>query len=289
MTAESLAPEFHRVRTHYSRAHHRGRAFAELCRLQISRVPILVMVATAVAADSGAGQIALSTLLIATSCAFGATLNDLADVDSDRSNDRIERPLVNGTLTRADAGRLAAVLAAVVVVTQFVLPQPTTLLVSIAATVLAWASACRPLVLQERGLLGLVALGFAYFVLPVALVLGTEGIRAGAPIALLAAGVLAHKDVRDEHGDRLSGKRTLLVRVGYKKMSWIALATGVAGIIGCCIVQTPSWWLVPAVLSATSLAVLVTGGHHRGVWLASRTALVTTGVLIGVGAAASTL
>ncbi|MCB1013285.1 MAG: hypothetical protein KDB15_16630, partial [Microthrixaceae bacterium] len=95
MTAESLAPEFHRVRTHYSRAHHRGRGFAELCRLQISRVPILVMVATAVAADSGAGQIALSTLLIATSCAFGATLNDLADVDSDL--DRAEPLTTLGT------------------------------------------------------------------------------------------------------------------------------------------------------------------------------------------------
>ncbi len=265
----------------YRLARDRGRALAELCRLQIARVPCAILAATALAAGTG-GRALLSGLgLVCGSCVIGAVLNDRADVVSDRLNQRTDRPLAAGALGRADVWAVLGGASLVIVVSEFGVPQPAGLVVTTIAAFVAWASACEPLALQRRGLVGLAVLALGYLVLPIMLVLGPGRIAALVPLAVLGAGVLAHKDVRDEFGDRGSGKRTLLVRVGYRRMSLAAVLLGVAGVAGLWVTVRPGWWTIPAAATVAALG-LMTRAHSPSAWMAARSALVLTAVLIGV-------
>lgn len=282
--APATAPEV-AARVQYRSSQQRGQAVAELCRLQISRVPCLVMLATAWAAGTGVVAGMAGVGLIVASCAIGAAMNDRADVVSDQLNGRHDRPLVSGALGPRDVGFVIAGAAAVVVVAELFLPQPNGLLVAAAASFVAWGSACAPLALQRRGLVGLVALAAGYLVLPILLVIGIDRWGAIMPLALLGAGVLAHKDVRDEVGDRAAGKRTLLVHLGYRRMSWAAVGLGITGVALLVFTIGAGAWVAPAVGVLGGLLALARAGHAPPVWLAARGALVLTAVLVGIHAA----
>ena len=268
----------------YRSSHERGQALAELCRLQICRVPGGVMTVTALAAASGIPTVVAGWLLIGACCAVGAALNDRADVLSDRANGRMDRPLARGDLDGTDVGVVVAGAAVVAVASQVALPQPTGAAITATAAVLAWAAACEPLALQRRGAVGLVVLGTAYLVLPIGLVLGTQGLVVAWPLALVGAGVLAHKDVRDEPGDRAAGKHTLLVQVGAWPMSVIALALALVGVGGCIATLGPGWWILPAAATVVSLAAMVRLGHRPVLWSCSRVTLLVTAALVGIAA-----
>jgi 4-hydroxybenzoate polyprenyltransferase len=76
------------ARERYRSAHEKGRALAELCRLQISRVPCAVMTMTALAAGTEARAVVSGLGTIGASCVVGAALNDRADLTCDRLNRR---------------------------------------------------------------------------------------------------------------------------------------------------------------------------------------------------------
>jgi UbiA prenyltransferase family len=276
------APPAGGVRERYRSAHGRGRALAELCRLQISRVPCAVMTATALAAGTEARAVVSGLGMIGASCVVGAALNDREDVVGDRLNRRDDRPLATGALGGRDVWVVVGIASSAIVVAQFGLPQPAGLTVTAVAAFVAWASSCEPLALQRRGLVGLVALAVGYLVLPITLVLGPGRIFVLAPLAALGAGVLAHKDVRDEVGDRGAGKRTLLVRVGYRRMALAAALLGLAGLAGLGLTIGPGWWCVPAGMAVVALGMMARRGHVPALWSLARTALVVTAVVVGV-------
>lgn len=266
----------------YASAHRRGRALAELCRFQISRVPCLIMLGTAVAAGSGPLAILSGCCLIFAACAIGAALNDRADVLTDSVNQRTDRPLVNGSISSSDVLVVVPVAGLVIGLSEFGLPQPRGILVTAAAALVAWASACEPVALQRRGVLGLGALALGYLVLPAVLVLGFGCIWDLVPLVALGAAVLAHKDVRDEPGDRAAGKRTLLVQLGYRRMSVTVVLLGAGVTAGLLLTIGTGWWLLPATIVVMSLVLMATKGHSPSVWLLARTALLVTSILAAV-------
>lgn len=273
------------ARDTYRLAHDRGRALAGLCRPQIARVSCAILIATAVAAGTGGRAILSGVALVCASCAIAAVLNDRADVVSDRLNQRTDRPLATGLLGGADVLAILWAASLIVFMSQWGLPQPGGLVVTATGGFVAWASACEPLALQRRGFVGLAALALGYFALPIMLVLGPGRITVLAPLVLVGSGVLAHKDVKDEFGDREAGKRTLLVRVGYRRMSHTALALGAAGVVGLWVTVGPGWWFVPAAVTVVMLGLMARRGHSLRLWMAAKTALAVTAVLVGAGLA----
>ena len=266
----------------YRRGHERGEALAALCRFQIARVPVLVAVIAGVGAGNGPAALVAAAVVIVACCAIAAALNDRADVESDRANGRLDRPLASGALGPGHVRAVVAGAAAVAAAAQVALPQPNGAAVTAAAAVVAWATACEPVALQRRGVVGLVALGGAYFVLPAALVLGPGAAVALAPLALVAAGVLAHKDVRDEYGDRAAGKATVLVRVGERTMAGIAVVLATLGAAGLIVTVGAGWWCLPVAVALGALGAMGRHGHRSGEWSLARVALIVT-ALGGVG------
>ena len=265
----------------FRRGHQRGAAIGELCRAYNARTPIAVLVASAFAASAGSHTMITGVALILSTYAIAAALNDRADVVSDRVNGRTDRPLVSGAATERDV-RLVLIVAGLVATLAFLAaPQPTGLVITAAAAFIAWASACEPLHLQRRGFVGLVALAAGYFVLPIVFATGVAGAVTVAPLALIGAGVLAHKDVRDEVGDRASGKQTLLIRVGHRPMTVLAAAAVTVGTVALFATLGAGWWLVPAAAVLAPVATMAVRGHRTRLWLSARLAVVVLAVSVG--------
>jgi 4-hydroxybenzoate polyprenyltransferase len=271
------------LRARYRSDHHRGRSLAELCRLRIARVPMVVFAAGTVGSAASVAQLVAGVVLIAAACAAAAALNDRADVASDRRNGRTDRPLVSGALDPYDVTSVVRGAALVALVAQAGLPQPTGMVVTAGAAVVGLASAVEPVALQRRGLVGLITLAIGYLVLPIGLAAGLGAAAGALPLALLGAGVLAHKDVRDEAGDRAAGKRTLLVQVGHRRMTAVAAVTSAAGLVGLAVALGAGVWIAPAVWVVGELTMMAIRGHSTRGWRRARLALVVAAVVIGVG------
>lgn len=272
----------------YALGQARGRAYADLCRFRVSRVPCLIVLAAGPGAERRSVAVAGCLLVLASTSMAGAC-NDLADRESDRANGRTDRPLVSGVLTpRAVTGVVIAG-AIAVALAQAGLPQPDGLVVTAMAMVVALASSTEPIALQRRGVLGLLALGFGYFTLPMALVAGVGSLAAVWPLALLGAAVVAHKDVRDEHGDRLAGKRTLVVRHGVRSMSRRAALLGGMGLAGLVATLGVGAWTAPAVLAEGALVLMAVQGHTLRRWTWARLAVVTAATMLALHVGASTI
>ena len=270
------------VTASYTRAQARGRAIAAVCRVEISRVPSTIVAVVALAGGWGAVEIAAGVVLVVAACAIACALNDLADVESDTVNGRTDRPLVSGLASRRDVHLVVAGGTAAIVLVQPALPQPQAMVVTAAGALLAHASACRPLELQRRGTGGLIALASCYFLLPIALVTGPGALAGLAPLALVGAGVLAHKDVRDEAGDRVAGKSTLVVRYGASGMAWRAAALGAAGSALLVVTQDPGAWIIAAATVVAALLRLATRGPDLRVWLLARVALLALAIALAI-------
>lgn len=278
-TRAGMTPD---VAVAYRTGQQRGRALAQLCRFEIGRVPSAIALAAAIAAGWSPANIVATWLVVAGSCAAAAALNDLADLLADTVNGRDTRPLVTGQATNDDVRLVILAGLAVVAVAQLAIPQPNGILVSALGAALGAASATEPIALQRRGFVGPAALAVCYFLLPIALVHGLGTLPTLAPFALLGAAVLAHKDVRDEAGDRAAGKRTPVVRYGARTTAWLALMLAIAGTALLLATTGSGLWLVPAAVVIAALGRLAQNGMRLKVWLAARLALLATAVALAL-------
>lgn len=266
----------------YRTGQQRGRALAQLCRFEIGRVPSVIAVAGALAAGWKPTSVVAVWLVVAGSCAAAAALNDRADLVADTVNGRDARPLVNGVATIDDVRLVVGAGLAVVAVAQLAIPQPNGVLVSALGAALGVASATEPIALQRRGFAGPAALAVCYFLLPIALVHGAGTLPKLAPFALIGAAVLAHKDVRDEAGDRAAGKRTPVVRYGVRTTAWLAVVLAITGTAILVATTGKGLWLVPAAVVVATLVELARHGMRLKVWLAARLALLATALALAL-------
>ena len=263
-------------------AYGRGAALADLVRLHVARLPLGAFLLAGVAGGASARHLAGGVLLILGSYGFAAAYNDLRDVEIDQANGR-SRPLATGVLATGDARAAMAVCAAVTVLSQLWLVQPRGLIVTLVAAGISVAYSHDGIALQRRGIWGTAALALNYLVLPVAL--AGVGLRPGVVVALMAGGVgtLLYKDVKDEAGDRLLGKRTPLVRWGLPRMEAVAaILGGLSLVIGSRAVGA-GWWTAAQVGGLVSQAAMVATGRRLGRLLAIHR-LLACGGLVGLGA-----
>ena len=187
--------------------------------------------------------------LVAGWYAHAVAVNDLSDVEVDRINlateeQRRGRPLVNASASPARLWWLVGVLSVVQLVLAWLV---TWWLVPAAAAMvlLNGVYSLRPFRLSARGAIAQICLPIGYVVYPsiVALALATGGepvAPAGgllvpslvmAGLAVVFCGRLFGKDIRDEIGDRTTGKRTFLVRHGLLTTLRVWAAVMLAGVL----------------------------------------------------------
>jgi len=204
--------------------------------LRLVRAHNLVVAAAGVLAGGwiALGAIATPKLLVfaaAAAVAFGAAgnaVNDIWDTDADRVNRRPgERPLAGGRLSRGTAD-LCVVGGTLLGVGAAALVSGAAVLVGLGA--LAVLLAYSP-ILKRRGFAGNLAVA-----LVAGLPLEYGALAAGRPAAGLVPWALAAwlhlvreivKDLGDEPGDRLVGRRTLPVVIGARATALLAAGLGV--------------------------------------------------------------
>ncbi|MCX6519334.1 MAG: UbiA family prenyltransferase [Actinobacteria bacterium] len=151
-----------------------------------------------------------------------AAVNDLADRRIDRVNlgHRPGRSLATGRLTPEIVVAVAATAAVTSLVCAALASWPTAAVMAVGMVLAALYSA-PGLGMSGRGLATSVLLPLVYVAVPYAAGRLSAGWSVDAVDALLVGGLyvsfvgrLMLKDFRDEHGDRLFGKRTFLVRHG---------------------------------------------------------------------------
>ena len=223
----------------------RGAALADLLRPYTARLPLLPFLVVGAGAGQPARHLVGGVLLIF--CAYGlaAAYNDLHDIEVDRANGR-RRPLATGALTVSDAHRAMVACALGIAAAQLLLTQPLGLSVTIASVVATAAYSHPGIGLERRGVLGTAMLAVTYLVLPT--LLAGASVPLLVLVALVAGGTatLLYKDVKDEMGDRLLGKRTPLVRWGRRRMDAVAAALGAAALLLGLAASGPGWWPWPA-------------------------------------------
>lgn len=182
--------------------------------------------------------------LIGTWYGHAAAVNDLSDVETDRINlvtdqQRSLRPLVNGSasVTRlwwVVAGLTLAQLGLAALINGWLL------VAAVVMVGLNLAYSLPPIRLSARGGLAQLALPLGYVGYPAAIGVAVAS-RGGvtvepaavltlAGLAILFGGRLFLKDVRDETGDRTTGKRTFLVRHGTRATVQACGAAVLAGL-----------------------------------------------------------
>ena len=258
-------------------AYARGAAFADLLRPYTARLPLVPFLA----AGGGlpARHVAGGTVLIL--CAYGlaAAYNDLHDVEVDRANGR-NRPLATGVLTAADARAAIVACAAGVLVAQVLLVQPLGLGVTLASAAATLAYSHPRIGLQRRGVLGTGMLAVTYLVLPVLLAGARPPLLVTAALVAGGTATLLYKDVKDEAGDRLLGKRTPLVRWGRRRMDATAAALGSTA-LGLGLLETgPGWWTAATVGGLVAHVAAAARGAGDGRLLAVQRLLAVLGLVL---------
>jgi 4-hydroxybenzoate polyprenyltransferase len=237
-----------------------GRAVAALVRPETARFPAAVHAAAATSAGLDGPTVVAGVVLVLAAYGAAAAYNDLHDVRVDAANRRADRPLVSGTATPATARATIAGCLAVVVAVQPWLLQPAGVLVTAAAAALAVVYSHPAVAVAGRGLAATTLLSACYVGLPV-LLAGRTSLAALAALVLLGASQVLHKDARDEHGDRLHGKRTPVVRHGPRAVTRLAVAAVVTGATVGIVAVGPGWWVAAALGAATA------EGHPARRWL----------------------
>lgn len=205
--------------------------------LRLVRAHNLVVAAAGVLAGGwiALGALATPKLLVFAAVAavgFGAAgnaINDLWDIAADRVNrGPTERPLVAGRVSRGTA-ELCVVGGALVGLTAAALVSGTALLVGLVA--LAIMIGYSP-VLKRHGLVGNVAVA-----LVAGLPLAYGALAVGGPVQGVVPWALAAwihlvreivKDIEDDTGDRLLGRRTLPIAIGVRRAALVAAALALA-------------------------------------------------------------
>ncbi len=213
-----------------------------------------VAVGTAIAADSILWWRAAAALVVSLALQVGTNyVNDYADGQRGTDNDRVgPARLVGGGLATARQVRYAAAFAfgtaAVVGGALALVVGPELFVVGAASIAAGWAytGGSRPYGYHGFGELfvfvffGLVAtIGSAYVHLE--RITGLV-VLAAMPVGFLAVALLVINNLRDIPGDRLSGKRTLAVRIGDRRTRqlYVALLVGTALTIIVCATFRPT-------------------------------------------------
>lgn len=227
-----------------------------------------------------------ATIALAASYAVATSVNDLADVEIDRTNGLRDasRPLATGAASEADIRWTAATAGVVAVIAAVPLGAPGLALIGLCLAV-DIAYSATPARLSRRWALAPIALTAAYVALPYALGVvvarGTWGSKdaplvAGLCILFFARIIL--KDVRDRLGDAAHGKPTMLLRLGKNATCVVSIVAAVIGITTVVVATQP-----PAPIM---LAVALDGAAI--VWMLARLRRTTdpTAELVTIGTAA---
>lgn len=248
-----------------------------------------------------------ATVALAASYAVATSVNDLADVEIDRTNGLRDasRPLATGAASVADV-RWTAVTAGAVAVGAAVPLGAAGLAVIGLCLVVDIAYSAAPVRLARRWTLAPVALTVAYVALPywlgIVVAHGTWG-RADAPLVaglcILFFARIILKDIRDRLGDAAHGKPTMLLRLGKDATCAISIGAAAIGIMVIAVaIQPPTpvmvalaldgagiiWMLARLRTTADPTAELVTIGTAARAGNASLIAVITWLLLSAQGA-----
>jgi 4-hydroxybenzoate polyprenyltransferase len=180
-----------------------------------------------------------ATVALAASYAVATSVNDLADVDIDRTNklrDR-SRPLATGTASVADLRWTATTAGALALAAAIPLGAPGLAVIGLCLVVdVAYSAA--PARLSRRWTLAPIVLTVAYVALPYVLgITVAHGSWRASTDAPLVAGLcilffarIILKDVRDRLGDAAHGKPTMLLRLGKGATCAVSIVAATAGI-----------------------------------------------------------
>jgi 1,4-dihydroxy-2-naphthoate octaprenyltransferase len=227
-----------------------------------------------------------ATVALAASYAVATSVNDLADVEIDRTNGLRDasRPLATGAASVADLRWTAATAGVIAMAAAAPLGASGLAVIGLCLAVDVAYSAM-PARLSRRWTLAPIALTGAYVALPYLLgVIVAHGawssrdttLAAGLCVLFFARIIL--KDVRDRLGDAAHGKRTLLLRLGKDMTCWLSIAAAVTGIAVIVVAIRPP---VPVVIAITVDAAAI-------VWMLARLRVTTdpTAELVTIGTAA---
>jgi 4-hydroxybenzoate polyprenyltransferase len=227
-----------------------------------------------------------ATVALAASYAVATSVNDLADVEIDRTNGLRDasRPLATGAASVGDL-RWTAATAGVVAVAATIPLGARGLAVIGPCLFVDVVYSATPARLSRRWTLAPVALTVAYVALPYLLGIVVAGGTWGAADAPLVAGLsilffarIILKDVRDRLGDAAHGKQTLLLRLGKGATCAISIVAAVAGIAA----------IVLAIRPPAPIVVAVALDGCAIVWMLARLRVTTdpTAELVTIGTAA---
>jgi 4-hydroxybenzoate polyprenyltransferase len=164
----------------------------------------------------------LAAIVLGASYVAATTVNDVADKDIDKVNHPNDhgRPLVTGEARERELYVLH-VLAVCLALASAAPLGSTALALAGVSLAIGWIYSLPPFLLSHRSALAPVALGLAYVIVPYALgvlvredPLGVGDLVFAASLFALFVARITLKDFRDQEGDALYGKPTLLLRFG---------------------------------------------------------------------------
>ena len=213
-----------------------------------------------------AAQVGITIGILAWMVASTA-LNDVADEAIDRVNlvDDARRVLVTGLATRRQLTGIAIAMGCTAVMASM-LGGWRPVIIMTAGLALSAAYSLPPFRLSDRGALTSLLLPVGYAGVPFLLAataapatMTSRGWWTLLGLAVALVGRLALKDFRDVDGDRLFGKRTLLVRHGRRRVCAFTAAFYAAGSVPLLLVTRVDPVIVvdAAILSALTIALVV--------------------------------
>jgi 4-hydroxybenzoate polyprenyltransferase len=179
-----------------------------------------------------------ATIALAASYAVATSMNDIADVQIDRTNGLRDasRPLATGTASVTDVRWTAATAGTIAVAAALPLGAPGLAVIGLCLAV-GVAYSATPARLSRRWTLAPIALTVAYVALPYLLgIVVAHGAWDSADLPLVAGlcvlffARIILKDVRDRLGDEAHGKRTLLLRLGKDTTCVVSIGAAALGI-----------------------------------------------------------
>jgi 1,4-dihydroxy-2-naphthoate polyprenyltransferase len=196
-------------------------------------------------------------------------------------------PRITARIAAMTALLLAIALAAVMVVVMNA--GRLTLGFAGAAEFLGWFYSARPLRLESTGAGELVTIAVSCFLVPLmSYYLQVPIIKpiiliACAPVGLLTLALILTSEIPDFHGDRSTGKKTMVVRFGRARAIWLinaALVTGWLGFSVVVIYRQPFWGWISTAVSVPMLAMI--GLNVKGSSKLSLASLERMGLIISL-------
>lgn len=192
-------------------------------------------------------KVALGICVLMLAYVHAAAINDLSDEEVDKINlkarHEADRPLVNNTASR---GQLVVLVAGLTIATLLVAALLSWWFAAVALVALVFNGvySLQPFRISGRGALAQLLLPVMYVGFPTAITVAIVGTVTPQMIAVMTGayvvfvGRLFLKDIRDEVGDKQTGKLTYIVRHGLKPT---LVQSGVWIVAG-------SWWILAALV-----------------------------------------